>query len=82
MSRLYKPAPPIRVRTERDVPVVVEWRGGAYAVDCFNHWRIQLGWWQPREVIRDYYALISDHLICEVYQDLLNGRWYMHRIYD
>lgn len=49
-------------------------------------WRIKTDWWRTA-VAREYWKLTlqrspDEELLCEVYQDLLCGEWYLTRLYD
>ncbi|MHB0876908.1 MAG: hypothetical protein ACYC5O_12795 [Anaerolineae bacterium] len=82
MSRLYKPAPAIEVIADpAGRPRVVNWRGGQYAGQTVDHWRVETAWWEE-PVARDYYLVETEYLVCEVYRDRLGDGWYMHRVYD
>ena len=82
MSRLYSPARLVQVQAnERGFPAALRWRGFSYSGHCLNHWRIHTRWWEE-EVLRDYYLWESRDLLCEIYYEAFQGRWYMHRVYD
>jgi len=50
------------------------WRGRSF--------RIRGGWWE-REVFREYFQVETEGgILCEIYHDLIGGRWYLERIYD
>ena len=57
-------------------------RGRAEKVrEVSNHWRVQEEWWR-RELLREYYRVITDSgKLCLIYHDLLGGGWYVERIY-
>ena len=46
-----------------------------------NRWRAQEEWWR-REVLREYYRIITEAgRLRLIYQDLLGGGWFLERIY-
>lgn len=46
-----------------------------------NRWRVQEDWWR-REVLREYYRLITaSGKLCLIFRDLIGGGWYLERIY-
>ena len=51
-------------------------------VEVCNRWRVAGDWWR-REIVRDYYRLITQSgRLCLVFQDLTDGSWRLERIYE
>jgi len=54
------------------------WRHTVVGVD--EQWREERHWWDLRPVRRDYYrVLLADGALCNLFQDLVNGEWYLDR---
>jgi hypothetical protein len=64
-------------------PVRFAWEGQYHDVDSVaNHWRIDEDWWRQR-IWREYYKLTTHSgLLVLVYCNLVNGEWFLQRLYD
>lgn len=64
-------------------PATFLWRGRNHEVEYIaKQWRIDVDWWRTT-VRREYYKLsTTDGLLVIIYHDLLNGQWYLQRLYD
>lgn len=64
-------------------PTTFLWHGRVCEVDYIaKQWRIDVDWWRTR-VRRDCYKLSTTNgLLVIIYQDLLDGEWYLQRVYD
>jgi hypothetical protein len=83
MSYLWLPAQSIQMQLRADEPFAFQWRGRSHRVrQVTRQWRMDWGWWRLR-LWRDYYKLLTDSgLLVLVYQDLLDGHWYLQQLYD
>jgi hypothetical protein len=73
-----KPGPGIK-----HVPNQILWHRQTYKVaEITRYWRIDIDWWRER-IWRAYFKLRTDTgLLVVIYQDLLDGEWYLQRLYD
>lgn len=47
-----------------------------------KRWRVKENWWR-HEVAREYFQIETARgLVGEIYQDMLTGSWYLHRMFD
>jgi hypothetical protein len=55
-----------------------------HVLEVCNRWRVHTRWWEPDEAIwREYVKATTDTgLLCLLYRDLLDGGWFLARIYD
>jgi hypothetical protein len=45
-----------------------------------ERWREERHWWDLQPVQRDYYrVMLADGALCNLFQDLINGDWYLDR---
>jgi hypothetical protein len=68
-----------------ETPMGFNWRGASHQVaETCNRWWVHTRWWQPSETIwREYVKVTTDTgLLCLLYRDLLNGGWFLARVYD
>jgi len=84
--RQYSNGDPLRVHVDaHGCPVAFNWHGGTYRVATVEDVReTRLDWWSSNgEVRRRYYVVTTQQeLICEIYQDLTTGQWFVGRLYD
>ena len=82
MTRLLRPAPEVAVELGPEgAPARLS---GAFqgALDPQGRWLVEQDWWE-RPVAREYWkVLLEDHVLLEVFHDLLENRWYLERLYD
>jgi hypothetical protein len=73
------------------VPAGFAWQGTSHRVlDVCNRWRIHTRWWEPPSgggtpgmIWREYVKVTTDTgLLCLLYRDLMDGGWFLARIYD
>lgn len=64
-------------------PARFSWRGQQHRVaEVVRQWRVDLGWWRQRQW-RAYYKLRTESgLLVVLYQNLVDGQWYLQRLYD
>jgi hypothetical protein len=83
MTQLWPEGLPIEVDMRDGQPIALYWqyrRRTARAVT--DQWLIHDNWWQD-EIWRHYFQMITaDGLLCVIYRDLLDDRWYLERVYD
>jgi len=61
------------------------WHGRTYRIErVLQHWRVDCDWWsESGSVSREYWTVITkDHLLCVLYCDLCEQRWYLSKVYD
>jgi hypothetical protein len=82
MTRLLQPAREVTVEVgPLGVPARLEGPLGG-ALEPQSSWRVEQDWWE-RPVAREYWkVLLGDRLLLEVFLDLLDGRWFLERVYD
>lgn len=84
MTRLWPEGQEIDVeRDEQGALLAFTWAQKTHRVEeMARHWWVDVGWWRQR-VWRAYYKLSTDSgLLVVVYEDLLDGGWYLQRLYD
>ncbi len=82
MTRLLEPAPPVVVELgPGGAPARLRGPlGGALAPQ--GRWLVEQDGWE-RPVAREYWkVLLEDRLLLDVFQDRLDGGWYLERVYD
>jgi hypothetical protein len=93
MSRLWPDGIPVEVRSGSAAPMSFLWQGTAYeVVEVCNRWRVHTCWWAPSQATRREYGgivwreyikvLTNDGTLCLLYQDQINGEWFLARVYD
>lgn len=86
MTRLWSASEPILVEQNRTgVPTRFFWRKRVHRVRRIEQrWQIDTDWWADSgRVWRDYLALTtSEGLLCVIYQDLMDKKWFISKIYD
>jgi hypothetical protein len=84
--RQYPRGEPIEVRLDpTDRPQAFVWSGVVHRIETVEDRREpRLDWWAPTgEIHRLYYLLTTNRaLICEIYLDRTNGRWFLSRTFD
>jgi hypothetical protein len=70
------------------------WKGTAHPIDATcNRWRVHARWWESsgagdsggggQAIWREYVKVTTGTgLLCLVYRDLLEGGWFLARVYD
>lgn len=83
MTQFWPEGLPIDVDTVEDRPAALCWPNRRRLVRAvIDYWLIHDEWWHE-ELWRHYFELETvDGLLCVIYRDLLNDRWYLERIYD
>ena len=84
MSPFWREGLPLRLETQGAGPRRFHWHWRWHRVDdVLYHWRIHTDWWTDQEIWRDYWELTTDTgLLCTLYCDLLDGEWYLERVYE
>lgn len=84
MTRVWLEGDPISVEVDgAGNPIYFIWGDKAHTAQSIaNRWRVDVNWWRLR-LWRDYFKLTTDTgLLVIVYRDLVDGTWYMQRLYD
>jgi len=73
----------ITVRHDRlFTPLAFTWAGRQHRVVWVaNRWRVDIEWWR-RRVWREYFKLATHTGLLVVFRDLVDGEWYLQRLYD
>jgi len=85
MTRLWQDGTPIITWGGEDMPTGFEWQGDQhYIQELCNHWQVHTRWWEPPETIwREYLKVTTDKgILCLIYRNLINGNWFLARLYD
>jgi len=84
MTPFWSPGQGVEVQAKEEKPSSFRWGRRSHRVyEVSSHWRIHADWWSEEEVWRDYWEVTTDtSLLCVLYHDLLNGQWYLERIYE
>ena len=84
MTRLWLRGTPIAVQSDALLtPQVFHWQGQQHQIQVVaKRWRIDQQWWQER-IWREYFKVTTHTgLMVILYRDLVNGQWYLQRLYD
>jgi hypothetical protein len=76
---------PILVTCAGERPARFTWQGTEReVVDVLATWRLRDHWWDAAtHSDRAYYRLrCADGLLCEVYWDVVAGKWVLDRVWD
>lgn len=85
MTRLWSEGEAIETRGGEAMLTGFTGQGVSHHVlEVCNRWRVHTRWWEPGETIwREYVKVTTDTgLLCLLYRDLLDGGWFLARIYD
>jgi hypothetical protein len=85
VTRLWSEGEAIETRGEEEMLAGFAGQGTSHHVlEVCNRWRVHTRWWEPGEAIwREYVKVTTDTgLLCLLYRDLLDGSWFLARIYD
>lgn len=85
MTRLWPQGKAIETWGGEETLAWFAWRGASHQVsEVCNRWRVHTRWWESNETIwREYVKVTTDTgLLCLLYRDLLNGGWFLARVYD
>ncbi len=59
MTRLYKDAPTLGVRTRDDIPIAIHWGQAWHPIQHIAlRWQMDVNWWRER-IYRDYYKVLT-----------------------
>jgi len=83
VSRLLAQPAPVAVETSDGLPARMRIDRRDHQVErVLARWRLETDWWRA-PLSREYWKLwLSGDLVCEVYQDRLDGEWKLTRWYD
>jgi hypothetical protein len=85
LTRLWAVGEAVDAWGGEETPAGFVWQGISHCVvDVCNRWRIHTRWWEPDQAVwREYLKVTTDRgLLCLLYRDLLDGGWFLARIYD
>lgn len=86
MTRLWSSGREITVETDAHGHVrSFTWQGRKWKIhQVYQRWQVDSDWWSAEgHAQREYLALTTtDGLLCVLYQDLLDERWYLAKMYD
>jgi hypothetical protein len=93
MSRLLAEPLAAEVELRQEAPALVRLAQGPRRVArVCARWRVESDWWRA-PVAREYWKLLLEDrrpapagsgsgLLCDVYRDLVDGGWWLSRLYD
>jgi hypothetical protein len=70
---------------EEEAPSGFTWQGTNHPItEVCNRWRVHTRWWEPETAIwREYVKVATGTgLLCLLYRDLIQGGWFLARVYD
>ena len=86
MTRLWLQGEPLRVVVNAQArPLRFIWAGQSHTISrIIKQWEVDTDWWETTgRIWRAYYAACTEQgLLCVFYRDLLNGEWYLSKLYD
>lgn len=86
MTRYFgDPGLPLEVGTDgRGFPLHFSVNGHQEKVLAIaNRWRVDQEWWRKRPIHRSYFKVLTGGgVLCEIYEDGADGKWYLERQYD
>ncbi len=85
MTRLWPEGERVKAWGGEDTPSGFTWQGASHHIaEVCNRWRVHACWWQPEKAIwREYVKVATDTgLLCLLYRDLIQGGWFLARVYD
>ena len=68
-----------------ELPISFVWCNSEHQVlEIANRWTVHSRWWEPAKMVwRQYFKILTDtEILCQVYHDLLQDRWFFARLYD
>ena len=85
MTRLWPAREAVNAWGGAETPAEFAWQGTSHhIVEVCNRWRVHTRWWEPEQTIwREYVKVTTDRgLLCLLYRDLVQGGWFLARVYD
>ncbi len=86
MTRLWPNGSKIDIEGDaRGKIVSFTWQGRTHPIQkTHQRWQVDTDWWSEEgEAHREYFALTTtDGLLCVIYRDLLDDKWYLAKLYD
>jgi hypothetical protein len=85
MTRLWPKGEAVETWGEERAPSGFTWQGTGHPIaEVCNRWRVHTRWWEPEAVIwREYLKVATGTgLLCLLYRDLIQGGWFLARVYD
>jgi hypothetical protein len=83
LTRLIQPAPELTVELDpHGAPARITGGPLRGAVLPLSRWVVDQDWWET-PIKREYWkVMVGERLLAEIYQDQLENRWYLERLYD
>lgn len=81
LTHAWGSAPPCK----DELPASFIWRNSEHQIlEIANRWTVHSRWWEPGKMVwRQYFKVVTDTgILCQVYHDLLQDRWFFARLYD
>jgi hypothetical protein len=85
MTHLLAEPEAIQIWGSEEAPEGFVWQGRLHGIEQIsNRWQVHTRWWEPGKAIwRRYWKVTTDTgLLCQLYHDLLEGGWFLSRLYD
>ena len=85
MTRLWPAGEAVNAWGGEETPAGFAWQGTSHHIaEVCNCWRVHTRWWEPEQTIwREYVKVATDRgLLCLLYRDLVQGGWFLARVYD
>jgi hypothetical protein len=93
MTRLWPEGEAIETWGGEEMPSRFAWRGTCHHIlEICNLWRVHTRWWDADDaavqseltnIWREYVKVTTDSgFLCLLYRDLINGGWFIARVYD
>lgn len=85
MTRLLVRGERVEVWGGEGTPEGFVWRGMPHRIErVCNRWRVHTRWWEAGGAMwREYWKVTTDRgILCQLYHDLLDGGWFLSRLYD
>ena len=85
VTRLWPEGEVVEIWGEEEAPSGFVWQGVRHRVkESTIRWRVHTRWWEPEKTVwREYVKVVTDTgVLCLLYRDLLEGDWFLARVYD
>ena len=85
MTRLWPEGEAVEIWGEEATPSGFVWQRARHRIEKTTiRWRVHTRWWEPEKAVwREYVKVVTGTgLLCLLYRDLLEGGWFLARVYD